>query len=124
MYNLPGWKPDFESDEGEEDLEEVRVEVEVDPLVPPSSGLVPSYRQPPLPPAPPVRPSSSSASSSVPKPSSMPKAAKASSGAGPSPQQQLRYLLEQDLLHQQLPRHPEQDFLRLQMQRLLLLSLQ
>ena len=116
LYSLPGWKPDFESDEGDEDLEEVIVEVEVDPLIPPSSGSAPSYprlqRQPPPPPAPPVRPSSSSASSSVPKHLLK---------QDLLPQQQLRYLLEQDLLHQQLPRHPEQDFLRLQLQRLLLL---
>ena len=89
LYTRPGWKPDFESDEDEEELEEVIVEVEVYPLIPKSSGSAPSFhrlpRQPPPPPAPPVRPSSApSASSSVPKPSSTPKAAKVSSGAVPS----------------------------------------
>ena len=37
LYTRPGWKPEFESDDDEE-LEEVIVEVEVDPLTPKSSG--------------------------------------------------------------------------------------
>ena len=64
LYTRPGWKPDFESDDNEEPLEEVIVEVEVDPIIPKSSGSVPSFhrlqRQPPPPPAPAVRPSSAS----------------------------------------------------------------
>ena len=67
------------------------VQVEVDPLIPKSSGSVPSYhrlqRQPPPPLAPPIRPSSASSASSAPLPvpsSSTPKAAKASSVAAPS----------------------------------------
>ena len=87
LYTGPGWKPDFDN---EEQLEEVIVEVEVDPLIPKSSGLAPCFhrlqRQPAPPPAPPIRPSSaSSASSPLPSPpSSTPKAAKVSSGAAPS----------------------------------------
>ena len=88
LYSLPGWKPDVESDEGEEDLEEVILRWKLILLFRSLLDQLHFFhrlqRQPPPPPAPPVRPSSSSASSSVPKASPTPKAAKVSSGAGPS----------------------------------------
>ena len=40
LYTGPGWKPDFDN---EEQLEEVIIEVEVDPLIPKSSGLAPWF---------------------------------------------------------------------------------